>query len=511
MRTRLLSVPINGARPQPRRSSLCHPRLPTRFGLRAKLLSGAAVLLAFTAVIGLLGIRANAQSNAQLETDVRGLGRSRWPSSGSRARSSTRTARSRTTTSSRRPPRRRRSWSTRSRPTALIVGQEPGRGQGLARDRAGQAAVRRADGGDRRVPRRPRARSSRSRTPGKAQEAYALNKEKLLPRVREAADGLQRALRLQGRARGDRAARERSDGRVRPHAGDRAAARRARGRLRDGVLVLRAASSARSGEILDRIEHAPRRTARPICARRSRRVAEGDLTVDVIPVTPPLARTSNDEIGDVAEAVGLIRDNTVASVEAYNAMRAQLAATIGRARRRRRHGRRRLGADGGDVGRDRPRRVARSPPRSPRSPTAPSARSAASRRPARPSRPRPAPRRRAPQIATATVEAAEPGAAPSRSRASTPRTPRARRCARSRRRRPPSARRSSELTERSERIGGIVDHDHRPRRADEPAGAQRRDRGRPRRRAGPRVRGRRRGGPQAGRGLPERGRRRSPR
>ena len=37
------------------------------------------------------------------------------------------------------------------------------------------------------------------------------------------------------------------------------------------------------------------------------------------------------------------------------------------------------------------------------------------------------------------------------------------------------------LAAKSERIGGIVDHDHRPRRADEPARAQRRDRGRPRR------------------------------
>ena len=39
-------------------------------------------------------------------------------------------------------------------------------------------------------------------------------------------------------------------------------------------------------------------------------------------------RTSNDEIGDVAEAVGAIRDSTVQSVHAYNAMRAQLAATM---------------------------------------------------------------------------------------------------------------------------------------------------------------------------------------
>jgi methyl-accepting chemotaxis protein len=58
------------------------------------------------------------------------------------------------------------------------------------------------------------------------------------------------------------------------------------------------------------------------------RVAEGDLTVAVEPVTPELRRTSNDEIGDIAAAVGSIRDATFESVHAYNAMRAQLGATI---------------------------------------------------------------------------------------------------------------------------------------------------------------------------------------
>ena len=53
----------------------------------------------------------------------------------------------------------------------------------------------------------------------------------------------------------------------------------------------------------------------------------------------------------------------------------------------------------------------------------------------------------------------------------------------------------------SEQIGEIVDTITGDRRADQPAGAERRDRGRPRRRAGPRLRGRRRGGPQARRGV----------
>jgi methyl-accepting chemotaxis protein len=58
-------------------------------------------------------------------------------------------------------------------------------------------------------------------------------------------------------------------------------------------------------------------------------VAHGDLTKTVVPVTPELERSSNDEIGDVAEAVAEIRANTVASVEAYNEMRGQIADMIG--------------------------------------------------------------------------------------------------------------------------------------------------------------------------------------
>jgi methyl-accepting chemotaxis protein len=59
------------------------------------------------------------------------------------------------------------------------------------------------------------------------------------------------------------------------------------------------------------------------------RLAEGDLTFEMQPVTPKIARRTRDEIGDIAEAVGEIRDHTVASVEAYNASRAALSAMIG--------------------------------------------------------------------------------------------------------------------------------------------------------------------------------------
>ncbi|MDA0184877.1 methyl-accepting chemotaxis protein [Solirubrobacter phytolaccae] len=81
------------------------------------------------------------------------------------------------------------------------------------------------------------------------------------------------------------------------------------------------------GEILDRLKMLAENCTTDL-ANALGRVAHGDLTVEVVPVTPELHRSSNDEIGDVAEAVGAIRNHTVASVNAYNEMRAQLADTV---------------------------------------------------------------------------------------------------------------------------------------------------------------------------------------
>jgi methyl-accepting chemotaxis protein len=59
------------------------------------------------------------------------------------------------------------------------------------------------------------------------------------------------------------------------------------------------------------------------------RMATGDLTVEVVPVTPPIEQISKDQIGEVALAVNEIRERTVASVEAYNGMRSTLHALVG--------------------------------------------------------------------------------------------------------------------------------------------------------------------------------------
>jgi methyl-accepting chemotaxis protein len=58
-------------------------------------------------------------------------------------------------------------------------------------------------------------------------------------------------------------------------------------------------------------------------------LADGDLTVRVEPLTPAIDRWPNDELGDVAQAVNGVREDTAASMEAYNASRDALAGLIG--------------------------------------------------------------------------------------------------------------------------------------------------------------------------------------
>ncbi|MFN8202905.1 MAG: methyl-accepting chemotaxis protein [Solirubrobacteraceae bacterium] len=57
-------------------------------------------------------------------------------------------------------------------------------------------------------------------------------------------------------------------------------------------------------------------------------LAGGDLTREVVPVTKPIERITRDEIGDVAGAVNQVREQTVATIEAYNETRSALAAMI---------------------------------------------------------------------------------------------------------------------------------------------------------------------------------------
>ncbi len=58
-----------------------------------------------------------------------------------------------------------------------------------------------------------------------------------------------------------------------------------------------------------------------------------DLTLAIKPVTEPITEIDRDELGHVTRAVNAVRDDTVASVHAYNAARVALAEAIGRVAR----------------------------------------------------------------------------------------------------------------------------------------------------------------------------------
>ncbi len=59
------------------------------------------------------------------------------------------------------------------------------------------------------------------------------------------------------------------------------------------------------------------------------RMAKGDLTVEITPVTPPITYVARDELGQIALAANEIRASTIESIQAYNRMRASLAELIG--------------------------------------------------------------------------------------------------------------------------------------------------------------------------------------
>ena len=58
-------------------------------------------------------------------------------------------------------------------------------------------------------------------------------------------------------------------------------------------------------------------------------VANGDMTVEVRTSTRPIQRISSDEIGEVSLAVNAIHETTLVSLDAYNRMRARVAAILG--------------------------------------------------------------------------------------------------------------------------------------------------------------------------------------
>lgn len=82
------------------------------------------------------------------------------------------------------------------------------------------------------------------------------------------------------------------------------------------------------GEIINRLEMLRDKCTTDL-AVALRNMAAGDLTTVVTPVTPHIESWSNDEIGDIAQAVNAVRDNTVGSVIAYNESRVALCELVG--------------------------------------------------------------------------------------------------------------------------------------------------------------------------------------
>jgi methyl-accepting chemotaxis protein len=62
-------------------------------------------------------------------------------------------------------------------------------------------------------------------------------------------------------------------------------------------------------------------------------ISRRDLTVEVVPQTEAIERPSRDELGEVARAVNAVREDTIASVDAYNDTRGALSEAIGRVAR----------------------------------------------------------------------------------------------------------------------------------------------------------------------------------
>jgi methyl-accepting chemotaxis protein len=87
--------------------------------------------------------------------------------------------------------------------------------------------------------------------------------------------------------------------------------------------IVRAVRSA-----LERLEQLRREDIAGLRGAMSR-MADGDLTARVEAVTPAIERWPNDELGDVAQAVNGVREDTAASIDAYNSSRDALAGLIG--------------------------------------------------------------------------------------------------------------------------------------------------------------------------------------
>ncbi|RKQ87486.1 methyl-accepting chemotaxis protein [Solirubrobacter pauli] len=299
--------------------------LPTRFGVRSKLLAGSAVLLAFTGTVGAFGISdirsANADSDALYEQSVQPLsqlGTARATFNENRAFVNNHLLETTPAAKAEVEAALKRNAAGIDKRLAAVAPALAGKGElsaeltTLESDIAAYRAIR--------------GRVLELSAAGREPEAYALNTAEAVPAAAKVTASFTRLFDAEVKLAAQTNANITST----------ASAAVTRSLLLIGAALVIGFALAfwfsgritkAVNEILHRLNMLRDNCATDL-AHALGRVAKGDLTVEVVPVTPELHRTSGDEIGDVAEAVGAIRNYTVASVEAYNTMRAQLADTV---------------------------------------------------------------------------------------------------------------------------------------------------------------------------------------
>ncbi|HEY5261475.1 MAG TPA: methyl-accepting chemotaxis protein [Solirubrobacteraceae bacterium] len=94
-----------------------------------------------------------------------------------------------------------------------------------------------------------------------------------------------------------------------------------------GLLITRGIKRG-VGPVLDRLRSLNEQCATDLRAGLER-MADGDLTYELTAVTAPIERIARDELGEIALAVNGIREQMLASIDAYNSTRVSLQGMIG--------------------------------------------------------------------------------------------------------------------------------------------------------------------------------------
>ena len=299
--------------------------IPSRLGLRGKLLAGSAVLLAFTGTVGAFGINdiqsANHQADvlySQSVVPLAELGTARAKFNENRAFVNNHMLETTTASKAEVEAKITKNIAIIDKNVTDVEPALAGKTTMLAELKTLQADIA--------AYREVRTRVLELSNAGKQSEAYALNKAEAIPAAGKVADGFTSLF--------DAEVKTAAASNANIEATAASAVKRALILIFAAIFVGFAMAlwfsrriTKTVGVILDRLKMLAENCTTDL-AKALDRVAHGDLTVEVTPVTPELHRTSNDEIGDVAEAVGAIRDSTVRSVDAYNEMRAQLADTV---------------------------------------------------------------------------------------------------------------------------------------------------------------------------------------